>query len=42
MYLCHQKKQLNLQKGQYNYNDTSNIQKNIMHNFSTCTLTKNE
>ena len=42
IHLCQQKKLSNLQKGQYNYNDTSNIQKNIMHNFSTCTSTKNE
>ena len=37
-----QKKLLKLRKGQYNCNEIANIQKNIIHNFSTYTLTKNE
>ena len=40
--LRHQKKLLNLRKCQYNYNNTANIQKIIIHNFSTYTLIKHE
>ena len=40
--LRHKKKLLNLRKRQYNYDDTANIQKNIIHNFSTYVLTKLE
>ena len=39
--LRHQKKLLKLRKRQYNCNETANIQKNIIHSFSTYTLTKN-